>query len=283
MVKNISICYIIIPGNPGIGDYYRSLATELRRVSQFDIAVKILTYQGFSNQIPCKLFTIQEECEYLLGEIQTIILENPDYEFVLVGHSIGGWILLKAMERIHSRNHSEWTRIRKCLFVFPFLATNKNSKQQRFLGWLVKRKRILVPIAMFFYHVFRYAINSTRKFGSFSFMKKFLQDMDKNSFRTTWKFFIQKGYILKSIVYCARSEFEYFDKKGMEEYKNLLAYSEKIAICFNRNDFWAPMSHYEWVAENLPKASCEVIDSVTHDFCTTKKGNQILSRWILKF
>jgi len=101
--------YFIIPGNPSAKYYYQKWVNELQEEYIFD-EFKTVMYPLFSNELSPEEY-FESMISFYEKEIKSYAQNS---EINIIGHSIGGYMALKALERCPEL-------IKKCIMVFPFM------------------------------------------------------------------------------------------------------------------------------------------------------------------
>ena len=245
---------IVIPGNPGIVEYYDNFANSLKLNGY---KVTVLNYDNFSDKPSEKLFSIKEELYEKKEQILKII--DPKDRNVLVGHSIGCWISLKLMSEIH---------FDLCVMIFPFLRKSFSFKQLG-IGFFLNFKDAIID----FYNIVRSNKHSflllSRAINSFH--------MSHSSNRVTKDYFLNKD-AAKRCLSLAKTEFETlsfdFDIKSLKKFK------DKLIFYYCKNDIWAPESDFKLISQM--GFLCSMLEGPKHDFCVRKDDVEIVSKKLIE-
>lgn len=81
---------VVIPGNPGIIEFYKTFLHGLFEHFEEQIPVVGISHAGHGADSD-KIFSVQEQIQH---KVQFLSQELPDAELVLVGHSVGSYISL---------------------------------------------------------------------------------------------------------------------------------------------------------------------------------------------
>lgn len=110
---------IVIPGNPGVVDFYADYCRELHRKLDEATVVYTVGHAGHSissqttSTSGSRIFNLSEQLAHKLSAINFLQKRHPSAKFTLVGHSIGAWMcieLLKSLEEAH---------VKQLLLLFP--------------------------------------------------------------------------------------------------------------------------------------------------------------------
>jgi len=89
---------VVIPGNPGIIDFYTTFIDQLydKFGQQYDVIG--VAHAGHSGSVQ-RIFSLQEQIQHKIDVLEYIKSQKSDAEFVLMGHSVGAYISLKVVKR----------------------------------------------------------------------------------------------------------------------------------------------------------------------------------------
>ena len=119
---------IIIPGNPPASYFYEAWRKELNQITNHEVMIDY--YPSFEDTTGSLAYLKTVENFYLDQ------VKNTD-KIILIGHSIGGYIALKILEKYHEK-------IEHCVLLFPFLHS-PGFKAKLILGALhqIKKRKFL--------------------------------------------------------------------------------------------------------------------------------------------
>ena len=138
---------VIIPGSPGMCSFYRPFARKLFDLGQGSIEVAVVSHAGHSpghyKEIPhsetrvgveikqsfTNWYTVQDQIAHKLAFIRE---RAPNRPLVLVGHSIGSWMILEMLKQLPP------SRVSKIFLLFPTvekLAETPNALSYLSLCW----------------------------------------------------------------------------------------------------------------------------------------------------
>lgn len=100
-VVDSDVLILIVPGNPGIAHFYLPLMREIVTRHGRRHEVRSISHAG--HFMPWKNngreFTFQEQIEHKFNYVRHRIVENPNLKLILIGHSIGSYVVLKIAEQ----------------------------------------------------------------------------------------------------------------------------------------------------------------------------------------
>ncbi|MCG9875362.1 MAG: alpha/beta hydrolase [Leptospiraceae bacterium] len=269
---------IIIPGNPGIAEYYKPLENILDQLTKNQFKIHTLNYKGFQDSEQDRLFNLKEELAFKIEQIDNLIqsyrkinpiLKLTDFKISLLGHSIGAWIAHEILKQ------KPYLEIDKVIYIFPFIHKDKSSMIQNLLGLLL-RLPFLNKCLLFLYQMIR----SLPDFLLKIVLNSKLKAMNDQGRHVTWKYFIEFKHILKSIFFLAKTEFQILPNQlqiDSFEYRLKDRY-----FLYNTDDMWAPVSSLNQLKLKYKDLNYSLYHGSLHDFCVTDEGNQWVSKEIIK-
>lgn len=259
---------IIIPGNPGIGVYY----TEFRDLLIEGLPykdIRILDYKGFTLEKPDRLYSIEEELEYIKGILDGFYAEDGK-DFILIGHSIGAWISLKILEQETSFS------IQKLILIFPFIALDQKSSQQKWMGRLLS----IDSLHHLVLGIYKPLLLLPKTIQMFLF-RKVHSSMTPTARKVTEEYFLDNSHIPRSIFFLANTEFRTLTTEP--DWNLIQKYRERLFFLYNDQDIWAPLSQREALVKRYNIINDLIPGRNLHDFCTSKSGNLRVSASICQF
>jgi len=137
----LAVLVVVIPGNPGLGDFYGPLCAALDTAGSPSIA---LSYANFGTTPPPNgVLGIAAEAELKRRQLRALV-QDHGCRLVLVGHSIGAWIVLQCLEDPALRSSTA-----AAVLVFPFIARDDRSPDQQRIGGLVARPIVRTVLSLF--------------------------------------------------------------------------------------------------------------------------------------
>jgi pimeloyl-ACP methyl ester carboxylesterase len=313
--NHIKPILILIPGNPGIAEYYKTFSDRIYQLTSSKYDIYTIDYAGFSLNPSNKLFSIQEEANHTIDKIQSIINESIQSTINdSIENTISESIQSKSQSRIFKNTsklhtkHSNKSRIpsssqiqitivghsigawitqeiskrdldfsiQKIIYIFPFFHKDPHSKLQKFLGFLLNLP-LLDKFILSFYYTLRIFPKTLLK----KIMSPFLKKMNQNAKNVTWKYFVEHKHILKSVIFLARTEFQTLPYSLF--LKDFSMIGNNKFILYNTDDLWAPFWAYECLVQIFPKENIDLYQGSIHDFSTTEEGIEWVSEKISQF
>ncbi|XP_046862073.1 lipid droplet-associated hydrolase-like isoform X2 [Xenia sp. Carnegie-2017] len=126
-LKKCTKAVVVIPGNPGLVRFYDCFIASLFKACERRYPVFGIQHAGhgilketssFPNKSP---FSLSQQINHKIAFLENIF--SPSCKFVLIGHSIGAYIILKILE--HFGKHQ--TRCTKGILLFPTIERMASS------------------------------------------------------------------------------------------------------------------------------------------------------------
>ena len=91
---------VVIPGNPGIADYYRGFVGSLHKSLEFKNDILVCGFAGHTvsgNLNKSRVFTLEQQISHKIAFLDQLLQRKPHTRFVLLAHSIGSFICLQVL------------------------------------------------------------------------------------------------------------------------------------------------------------------------------------------
>ncbi|XP_072028860.1 lipid droplet-associated hydrolase-like isoform X2 [Amphiura filiformis] len=231
-----NVIFLIIPGNPGIPDFYELFMETIFKASNCQVPVWAIGHAGHVE--PPKDLTINNkermlEAYSLDDQIQhkaAFISEHipADKKLILIGHSIGCYIILELMKAIPT------LPVLKALQLFPAIERM----------WGTPNGSVMAPLTIYCRWI---AFTAT-------YLANYLSDYVKSRL-VNWYFRNSKvpkcaiqgalnvfnPYVMNSAVYMASTEMKEVLDLDVENVKNHLS---KLLFYYGTSDGWCPLDFY---------------------------------------
>ncbi|KAB2607914.1 hypothetical protein D8674_011082 [Pyrus ussuriensis x Pyrus communis] len=133
---NPTLHVLVIPGNPGIVSFYKDFVESLYDLLGGAASVTAVGHISHTkkNWEHGRLFSLQEQIHHKMDFIKQELQKLKyywcaEFSFLQVGHSIGSYIFFEMFKRSPEK-------VTFCVGLYPFLALNRQSIQQSFIGKL---------------------------------------------------------------------------------------------------------------------------------------------------
>lgn len=248
-IQNNKLKIFIIPGNPGIAEYYIEFAKCMADEINIDSDIYIISYAGFSLK-KNRHYALLEELQHKKDVILYLTGDEQNTEIIIIGHSIGGWIT-KEIQRSELN-----LKIKSIYILFPFLALNQNSRIQRILKFILMNDKIeiLKNIIIFF-------ISNIPGIFKNKILNSITLNMSEGAKETTGYYFDKDNYFIKSAIFLAITEL-------MELNSEIdIDISRIYNFYFSAQDFWSPIEHYNIIKSKFNSSRVALYEQIPHDFC----------------
>jgi pimeloyl-ACP methyl ester carboxylesterase len=218
---------VIIPGNPGLGGFYIPFAHELYNLFNEKISILIISQAGHSPPLK-HCYTLKEQIEHKLKAIEQLLPTNENHRLILIGHSIGAYMVLKMLERLENQ-------FERAFFLFPTIERMKDSLAgKRFLFWYP----ILINFLPFLCFLFKILFPSEwlkRKIISFYFSNSPIED--RSILVDTVLYDLLNPLTIKNLLQMANEEMIVVQKRDDQILERFI---EQITFYYGTNDHWVP-------------------------------------------
>lgn len=236
-VNTCSKSIIIIPGNPGLGGFYIPFADELYKLFDEKIFILIISQAGHSPPLK-HCFTLNEQIEHKLSAIEQILPRENNHRLILIGHSIGAYMLLKIFDRLSDR-------IDRAFLLFPTIERMRESDAgKRFLRFYP----ILIYLLPFLCLLANFLIPFKRKFISYYFVNS--PEEDRKVLIDTVQYDLLNPLTMRNVLQMANEEMSVVRKRPDELIER---YLDRLTFYYGENDHWVPNDIIEQMKTLYPR------------------------------
>eukprot|EP01080_Neovahlkampfia_damariscottae_P011583 gene11583-4827_t len=263
---NLEKMILIIPGNPGVVNFYDHFAKKLH--FSLNIPVIVVGYLGhsFENTV-YSTYSIHEQLDHKEQFIKHLIEKYPKLSIHLIGHSIGGWVCLQLLNR-------NIENIKQFFGLFPtisYLNLSENG-QHYFYQWTVK-----FGIRNIF-ALFGYFASYLPKFLRIK-IAEFIRKDDDSLLEPHVVQSLFSYQIINNIFYMAGTEFKYI---GDADYNIIDKNQSKIQFYYGEPDHWVPTGFNQKMKKKYPEIVTIDKEQTKHAFVLYKKSCDKMVRYIQK-
>ena len=97
--KSSPITFIIIPGNPSIAELYIQFGNLLTKQFKYPVIISSLISDN------TKTYSLEKCIEYKKKFFEYLFKNNPNTKYIVLGHSIGNYIIFQALKKIKDINN----------------------------------------------------------------------------------------------------------------------------------------------------------------------------------
>ena len=218
---------VIIPGNPGLGGFYIPFAHELYNLFNENISILIISQAGHSPPLE-HCFTLNEQIEHKLQAIEQLLPRNRNHRLILIGHSIGAYMVLKMLDKLENQ-------FNRAFLLFPTIERMKESDAgKRFVRWYPFMFYFL-PFMCFIINLLCPFVWLKRKLVSYYFSNT--PSADRSILVDTVLYDLLNPLALRNLLQMANEEMRVVDKRNDRIIEQFL---DKITFYYGTNDHWVP-------------------------------------------
>jgi len=251
---------LVLPGNPGVVEYYRDFCASLWERKDRSVEVVCLGLIGHAGQRLYPLtatYTMHDQVAHIGRYIQE---HCAGKQVDVLGHSIGAWFALEAL-----RNHPEV--VRTAVGVYPYITNNPTSAAQNFLSFLVHRRFLVFFLAVVAEVNGRLAAPLRTMLlrpitGGF--------EMDPRAATLTARA-MTRYEAFNNMCFMGRTELD--GLQAPPDWDFLRANASKVHFVFNRDDYWAPLWLKEETQQKVPALATYLDTEHDHMFCCHEKAS----------
>lgn len=236
-VNTYSKSFIIIPGNPGLGGFYIPFADELYRLFNEKIFVLVISQAGHSPAMK-HCFTLNEQIEHKLSIIEQILPRRKNQRLILIGHSIGAYMLLKIFDRLSDR-------IDRAFLLFPTIERMRESEAgKRFLRFYP----LLIYLLPFLCFLINILLPFKRRIISMYFVHS--PEQDRKALIDTVQYDLLNSSTMTNVLQMANEEMSVVQKRPDELIER---YLDRLTFYYGENDHWVPNDVIEQMKTLYPQ------------------------------
>ncbi|XP_075057479.1 lipid droplet-associated hydrolase isoform X2 [Mixophyes fleayi] len=257
------LLFLIIPGNPGIVGFYRTFMQSL--------------YSGFNGQYPVWALSHAGHCSPPTGMDMTndadddqtedvfglngqtdhklsFLRENvpADMKLVLIGHSIGCYIILEMMKR------SADLKVLRSILLFPTIERMAQSPQGKVMTPLLCSLRYIVYMPFYLLSF----LPEVMKTSLVKFALRGINSVDEACVAASLNLFRME--CAANAMYMGSQEMVKVMERDSETIKQNV---NKLIFYYGAKDAWCPVQYYEDIRKDFPKANILLCDKgIRHAF-----------------
>ncbi|XP_071498066.1 lipid droplet-associated hydrolase-like [Diadema antillarum] len=260
--KSPKVLFLVIPGNPGVPDFYEIFCQTLYKASSYTTPAWVVSHAGHA-EVPQSLqeklkavdrddeiYDLRQQIEHKMAFIDDHVPEGV--KLVLIGHSVGCYIIVELIRRMPQLN------LLKAVLLFPTLEHIWDTPNGRTIGNMVVYLRwALVGLC----HI-NYYLSDWVKWRMVQWWFKGRR-IPECVFHALLQ--LAEPARLHNCLYMAAMEMENI---GHADHRTIESHLDKFVIYYGAKDGWAPRSHYESMRQRLPGADVRLCRrGLEHAFC----------------
>jgi pimeloyl-ACP methyl ester carboxylesterase len=275
----------VLPGNPGVAAYYADFAEALQLElgpsaavcgasfaacalpSLTDSPRAVLGLLGHSRQpLHARTFNLDEQVAHVVRFVDDACADaDADTPFVLVGHSIGAWLALQALQKRPER-------VQCVAGLFPFLQNNSTSRLQRVLSAAVKLRPLVWLVAQLMSLLALLPARLRR--ALLSPVLRGVGGLEEDAVAVTCDWL--RAWSVDNT--CTLGAAEFAALAGEPDWAALQQHASRISLFYGgEEDIWGPPFHAAAVRRNAPDVAVVEDDTHGHMFCVTREGSRYVA------
>lgn len=231
---------VIIPGNPGLGGFYIPFAHQLYNFFNENISILIISQAGHSPPLK-HCFTLDEQIEHKLLTIEKLLPTNKNHRLILIGHSIGAFMVLKMLDKFEDR-------LDRAFLLFPTIERMRESdagkRFVRFYPILI----YLLPFLCFIINLLCPFDWLKRKLVSYYFSNS--PSDDRSILIDTVLYDLLNPLTAKNLLQMANEEMRVVRKRDDQIIERFI---DKLTFYYGTNDHWVPNDIVKQMKQLYPK------------------------------
>ncbi len=272
-------------------DYYESFAIHLHDLTCLPVVG--LSHTGHLNtdnsthNKTWKSADLDQQVDDKIKYIEKKLLKSDSkrLDIVLIGHSIGCYVILKMLAVIKERNLN--VNIKKSILIFPTIERMSQSPQGKVVTPALNYFLRLILLLVFLVSCIPKQILEKLVRFVFEFRKK-KHHVDQNVVHTSLQM-VSSYSCVKSLLLMAKHEMKVVDKLNIEDIRN---HHKDIILYYGLKDNWCPMDYYHDMTQHfethLPEfdySTSLILDKndLEHAFLVNVKQTEIMSRITAKW
>ncbi|XP_060089452.1 lipid droplet-associated hydrolase [Heteronotia binoei] len=273
------LLFLVIPGNPGLAGYYRTFIQALYCDLSQQYPVWVVSHAGHC-KVPHDLEVVEDtdvkeldDVFGLCGQIEhklNFLRKNvpQDMKLVLIGHSIGCYIVLEMMKQAPE------LEVLRCMMLFPTIERMAQSPQGRIMTPFLCQFRYLVYMPIYLMTLLPEKI----KRSVVRFVLRGLKFRDEPSVMASLD--LTEMDCVANVMYLASQEMRTVVKRDSSTIRQHL---NKLTFYYGATDLWCPVQYYEEMKTEFPDGDIRLCEKgIRHAFVleASKDVAAMLTEWV---
>lgn len=275
---NEKLLIIVIPGNPGAIEYYEEFVCSLYEGLQRAVPIWAVSHAGHTGLSPEQNTGPQigdhEEFYNLEGQIQHKIAFISQYvpadrDLILVGHSIGAYIILELFKRIPQ------LRVIRAFLLFPTIERMALTPQGQWMSLLVNYLKY--PMLMGVYAASYLGESAQKGLVSWYLRGRCIPECVIRA-----ALYMFRPECVRAVVVMAKDEFETVQALDVD---NIQANLKRVTFYYGATDPWCPASFCQDLKDIFPDGDVRLCQNNFHHAFVLDNGKEmaaLLAAWILE-
>ncbi|XP_056152122.1 lipid droplet-associated hydrolase isoform X2 [Lampris incognitus] len=279
LVPGHKVLFLIIPGNPGVVGFYRTFMQTLYNMFGSDHPVWAVSHAGHC--VPPDTMdmvedsTSAEEADVfgLNGQIEHKLVFLRKHvpravRLVLVGHSIGCYVILEMMKR------DPELKVMKAVMLFPTIERMAQSPQGKVMTPVLCHMRYVAYLPLFFLSLLPEGLKTTLV----KLVFRSIRYLDNTVVQPTVG--LLSGDCAANAMYMAGQEMKTVLERDDKTIRQNL---EKLVFYYGASDHWCPTQYHDDIKQDFPGADIRLCENGFRHAFVLDAGREVASmvaEWI---
>lgn len=242
------VLFLIIPGNPGVVGFYRTFMQTLHSRYGYQHPVWAVSHAGHcappasmdmiedgASAAEDDVFGLDGQVEHKLAFLRNHVPRETS--LVLIGHSIGCYIILEMMKRNPER------KVLKALLLFPTIERMAQSPQGKVMTPVLCHMRYVVYLPLFLLSL----LPDRLKVGLIRLMLGGIRSLDLTVVQPTLG--LLSGDSAANAMYLGGQEMRKVLKR---DDTTIGKHLDKLIFYYGATDHWCPLQYYHEIKQDFP-------------------------------
>lgn len=241
------VLFLIIPGNPGVVGFYRTFMQKIHSMFGYQHPVWAVSHAGHceppdtmdmidsSSEAEGDVFGLNGQIEHKLAFLRKLVPRETS--LVLVGHSIGCYIILEMMKR------DPELKVLKAVMLFPTIERMAQTPQGKVMTPVLCQMRYVAYLPVFLISL----LPENLKTSLIKLVFHRLRSLDQAIIPPTVS--LLSGDCAANAMYMGGQEMrEVLERDNITIRNNL----EKLIFYYGATDHWCPVQYYHDIKHDFP-------------------------------
>ncbi|CAN9502026.1 unnamed protein product [Ophioblennius macclurei] len=273
------VLFLIIPGNPGVVGFYRTFMQTIHSTFGYNHPVWAVSHAGHCVPPDCMdmvedastaaendVFGLNGQIEHKLAFIREHV--PAETNLVLVGHSIGCYIILEIMKR------NPELKVLKAVMLFPTIERMAATPQGKVMTPVLCRMRYVAYLPLFLLSL----LPESLKAGLIKLVFGGIRSLDHFVLRPTVG--LLSGDSAANAMYMGAQEMREVLERDNTTIKNNL---NKLIFYYGATDHWCPVQYYHDIKRDFPQGDFRLCENGFRHAFVLDAGREVarmMAEWI---
>ncbi|XP_042357281.1 lipid droplet-associated hydrolase [Plectropomus leopardus] len=275
------VLFLIIPGNPGVVGFYRTFMQTLYSMFESHHPVWAVSHAGHcvpplsmdmvednSSAAEQDMFGLNGQIEHKLAFLRRHV--PRDISLVLVGHSIGCYIILNMIKR------NPQLKILKAIMLFPTIERMAQTPQGKVMTPVLCHMRYVAYLPVFLLSL----LPDGLKACLIKLLFCGIRSLDRSVVQPTTC--LLSGDCAANAMYMGGQEMrKVLERDNITIKKNL----EKLIFYYGATDHWCPVQYYHDIKQDFPRGDFRLCERGFHHAFVLEAGQEVAKmvfEWICR-